>query len=78
MKMMKVFDCQWDNPKMPNDAKKTFFDCYDGVGNDVYVDFTVGETDDWDKGDGEYGKCSAWLIERGCTVGEEVIIQHWW
>ncbi len=51
--------------------KKKFFNCYDGVGNNVYVDFIVGETDGNDK-------VSNWLIEQGCKDGEEVLIKHWW
>ena len=72
----KVFDCT----DMPNDVHDAFFNIYDDVGNDCYVDHYIQfdpnkETLLLDK----------WLIENGDInmlladdEGEHVLIRHWW
>lgn len=69
--MMKTFDCQWNEPPMPKDAKKELFDSFDNVGNDVYVEWYV-------ESGAEDGPMNTWLIECGCENGETVLIKRWW
>jgi hypothetical protein len=92
MKIMKVFDCQWNEPKMPEDVKRAFFDLHreDGVGNDVYVEWEVQWDDvDYDSDDEFAVKrrlLDNWLLEHGAMGrqlnggyhGETVLIKHWW
>lgn len=48
LKTRKMLDVQWGDPTMPDDVKSYFFDQYDMVGNDVWVEYTIGEVDDSD------------------------------
>lgn len=92
MKIMKVFDCQWNEPKMPDDVKKAFFDYHKelSIGNDVFVEWQV-QWDDVDYNNDD--ECSVqrrtvddWLLQNCATGralhggyhGETVLIKHWW
>lgn len=87
---MKVLDVQWGTPKMPDDIKELFFNQYDNIGNDCWVEYTVGNTSEYDydedeKGNeiitvtGELSILDKWLIsECELELGEEILLKHWW
>lgn len=92
LKTMKVLDVQWGTPKMPDDVRKVFFNQYDWVGNDVWVEYIVGNTSEdayeyeYDEDDnettnitGELSILDKWLIsECELELGEEILLKHWW
>lgn len=75
-KIMKVFDCQ----DMPRDLRREFFRLWDNKGNDVFVDWTLGDSDD------DVSKqIDEWLIANGAesakdesSESETVLIKYWW
>ena len=66
MKLMKVFDCQ----DMPDDIRDDFFNHFEGVGNDVYIDTYVCDINEH--------SFMKWLIDNGAEENEKVLINHWW
>lgn len=69
LKLMKVFDVQFSSPKMPDNVKRIFFDYFD-CGNDVWVDYTIGESEEL---------FDTWLLENtDVSVGESILLKHWW
>jgi hypothetical protein len=92
LETMKVLDVQWGTPKMPDDVKKEFFNYYDCVSNDVWVEYTVGNLsesayeyeEDADGNEiititGELNILDEWLIsECELKLGEEILLKHWW
>ena len=88
LKTMKVLDVQWGTPKMPSDVKKCFFDQYDCIGNDVWVNYTVGNSSDYEDEDedgneicntSELSILDQWLCsECELELGEEILLRHWW
>lgn len=90
LQTMKVLDVQWGTPKMPDDIKELFFNQYDNIGNDCWVEYTVGNTSEYDydedeKGNeiitvtGELSILDKWLIsECELELGEEILLKHWW
>lgn len=77
---IKTFDVQWGDPKMPDDIKILFFDHYDSVGNDVWVEYTVGESSELDDlPSGIYNLLDQWLLDNlDVEDGEEILMKHWW
>ncbi len=86
LEMRKALDVQWGTPKMPADVKKFFFNQYDHVSNDVWVDYVVGMSSnyDYDENDEiiineELSILDKWLIsECECELDEEILLKHWW
>lgn len=77
---VKAFDVQWGDPEMPEDIKTLFFECYDMVGNDVWVEYTIGESSDWDElPEGVFNLLDQWLLDNlDVKEGEEILMKHWW
>lgn len=74
--IMKVFDCQ----DMPRDLRREFFRLWDSKGNDVFVEWTLGDSDD-----DVSKRIDEWLIANGAesakdesSEGETVLIKYWW
>lgn len=90
LQTMKVLDVQWGTPKMPDDIKELFFNQYDNIGNDCWVEYTVGNTSEYDYDEDEEGNeiitvtgelsiLDKWLIsECELELGEEILLKHWW
>lgn len=91
LETMKVLDVQWGTPKMPSDVKKFFFDRYDWVyANDVWIEYTVGNSSEGDYEEDEeseevfnditeFSILDKWLIsECELELGEEILLKHWW
>lgn len=76
----KAFDVQWGDPKMPDDVKEMFFDMYDMKGNDVWVEYTIGQYSEWDDLPvGVYNLLDQWLLDNlNVKEGEEILMKHWW
>lgn len=80
--LMKVFDCH----DMSKDVKSSFYDCTDGIDNDCYVNWYVGDyvgsCEDLDNKEKEvlerYQKVDQWLIKHGAEDKEKVIIWYSW
>ena len=74
--IMKVFDCQ----DMPRDLMREFFRLWDDKGNDVFLEWTLGDSnDDVSK------RIDEWLCVNGAKhakdendIGETVLIKYWW
>lgn len=74
---MKVLDVQRGTPKMPEDVKKYFFD-YFNKGNDVWVDYEVGDSSEDLENEG-YSILDEWLMKNtNAKEGEEILLKHWW
>lgn len=76
---MKVFDCQ----DMPDDVRTYLFessyqgnDCY--VSQEVFGPTYFDEDSNTDIECEEYNIVCQWLLDNGATIGEYVIISHWW
>jgi len=89
LQTIKILDVQWGTPKMPEDVKKFFFGYYDHVGNDVWVDYVVGDSSEYEYEEDEDGNeiCNIselsildnWLCsECELELGEELLLKHWW
>ena len=53
LEMRKALDVQWGIPKMPDDVRKFFFRQYDHVSNDVWVEYVVGMSSNYDYGEND-------------------------
>lgn len=74
---MKVLDVQWGKPKMPEVVKNFFFEYFD-KGNDVWVEYSVGQSSE-ELDEGVLSILDSWLIRETCLVlGENVLLRHWW
>lgn len=72
--MMKTFDVQWGEPKMPENVKKFFFDSVDNKENDIWLRYLVGE-DSTDPNN----ILDDWLInELKLSNDDEILLKHWW
>jgi hypothetical protein len=93
LKTMKILDVQWGTPKMPDNVKNLFFSYYDFVNaNDVWVEYTVGDSSESEYEDeededgneainiiGELSILDKWLISKcELEIGEEILLKHWW
>lgn len=79
MKVMRTFDPWID---MPMDIRDKFFEDTIGFSNSCYVTYCM-EPEEFEEleGGGEihkYESVTLWLLEQGCALGEEVLINHSW
>jgi len=81
--MMPVYDCQ----KMPDKVRQAFYELTESAGNDCYVSHFIGDALEEEKNDPgshdkkvieQYKVLEEWLIANGATIGEHVLINHWW
>ncbi len=65
-----IFDCT----DMPVDINTAFFDATEGAGNDVWVNWVVGNSDNKNS-----KMVDEWLIENTtANKGDRILISHWW
>lgn len=75
LKLMKILDVQWGTPKMPDKIKRYFFNTIE-AGNDVWVEWTIGDMCDEI---GDTNPVDKWLLEYTDTqIGETILLKHWW
>lgn len=61
--------------RLPEDVKEAFFDQYDHIGNDCWVEVCV----EWDEDStDELDVLTAWLKKKGVKNGATVLIEHMW
>lgn len=79
LQTMKILDVQWGTPKMPDDVKEFFFNHWDDVGNDVWVNYTVGESSECNDDKDELSILDKWLIsECDLELNEKLLMKYWW
>jgi len=70
---VKTLDVQWGTPKMPDDVKKYFFDIYENIGNDCWVEYIVCDDPT------DVNILDKWLLKNtDVCEGETILLKHWW
>lgn len=86
MKLVKVFDIQHDSlptdiptPEEISEISHKLNGEYHGNGNDSYYSYYITDKDETGYlTEREFKLFNAWLLQKGATDKEEVIISHWW